>query len=238
MKTQVEEKFSNFFERWVSELEEFVKHLMKVDASDQDPHLRALVSKLTAHFKLYYSVKWAQAHQDVLAFFSPSWLTPLETAYNWVTGWKPSMAFRLILPIHPPVSPDQLLHLHQLRLRIKAQQDRVDRDMERHQMALADRDMVHLSRLRTRSRRSGEREPLLLDGQVDVAINALLRRLEKTMKAADCVRLNTLKGILDLLTPLQCVRFCLSISLIHIRLRQWGNNPNPIPPLKSHHQIQ
>ncbi|XP_023520035.1 protein DOG1-like 4 [Cucurbita pepo subsp. pepo] len=247
MGTQVEERFSDFFESWVSELEDLVKHLLYASTGggggsgsggmmevQQEPHLRSLVSKLTAHIKLYYTVKWAHAHQDVLAFFSPSWVTPLEAAYSWVTGWKPSMAFRLILP--SALSPDQLLKLEQLRVKIKAQEDRVDRDMERQQMALADHHMVQLSRLETR-RRNGDPMPAVVgkvEGLVDAAIKGMLLGLERTMKAADCVRLKTMKGILEVLTPLQCVRFLASISLIQIRLRQWGQPKRlpKIPPTK------
>ena len=42
------------------------------------------------------TLKWAGAHEDVLAFFSPAWLSPLENACLWVTGWKPSMVFQVI----------------------------------------------------------------------------------------------------------------------------------------------
>ncbi|KAF2303087.1 hypothetical protein GH714_013694 [Hevea brasiliensis] len=42
------------------------------------------------------------------------------------------------------------------------------------------------------------------------------------MKAVDCVRLKTLKGVLDVLSPLQCVEFLAGIGMLQILLRQWG----------------
>lgn len=216
MRSQVEEKFCDFLETWVGELEE----LLRAPVPKEEPHLRGSVSKLTSHFKLYYTVKWAHAHQDVLAFFSPPWLTPLETAHSWVTGWKPSMAFRL-LPV-PGMSEEQAQKIEKLRVRIKSEEEKVEREMERQQMAMADHHMVRLSRMET-LRRNGDGR-VQVEALVEAAIGTLLAGLERTMKAADCVRLRTLKAILEVLTPLQCLQFLASVSLTQIRLRQWGRN--------------
>lgn len=103
-KTQVEEEFTDYFDNWVCQLEAFLQLLL--GASDENSNTdddakkcwdnEALVAQLTAHHKDYYTAKWAAAHEDVLAFFVPVWLTPLENSYLWVTGWKPSMVFRLV----------------------------------------------------------------------------------------------------------------------------------------------
>ncbi|KAL7243556.1 hypothetical protein ACSBR1_015871 [Camellia fascicularis] len=63
--------------------------------ASKESDYEALVAKLTTH-KAYNIAKWALAYEDVLAFFVPIWLSPLENAYHWVTGWKPLMAFRLV----------------------------------------------------------------------------------------------------------------------------------------------
>lgn len=106
-KTQVEEKFTDYFDNWVCQLEAFLQLLL--GASDENStnlnstdHAakkwdnEALVAQLTSHHKDYYTAKWAAAHEDVLAFFVPVWLSPLENSYLWITGWKPSMVFRLV----------------------------------------------------------------------------------------------------------------------------------------------
>ncbi|KAF2303094.1 hypothetical protein GH714_013715 [Hevea brasiliensis] len=41
-------------------------------------------------------------------------------------------------------------------------------------------------------------------------------------ESVDCLRLRTLKGVLDVLNPLQCVEFLTGISMLQILLRQWG----------------
>ncbi|PON77022.1 TGA transcription factor [Parasponia andersonii] len=88
MKTKVEEKFTEFFEK-VSKLE-------TTPLRQDEAELQALVAKVTTHVKASYTAKWAAAHDDGLAFFFPVWLSPLENAYLWVTGWKPSTVFRLM----------------------------------------------------------------------------------------------------------------------------------------------
>uniref|UniRef100_A0A3Q7FPT8 DOG1 domain-containing protein n=1 Tax=Solanum lycopersicum TaxID=4081 RepID=A0A3Q7FPT8_SOLLC len=44
--------------------------------------------------------------------------------------------------------------------------------------------------------------------------------LERVMKMADCVRLKTLKGLLEILNPLQSVDFLAAISTIQIQMRK------------------
>jgi hypothetical protein len=66
------------------------------------------------------------------------------------------------------------------------------------------------------------------DGLVEVAMKGLMAGLEKVMKAADCVRLRTLKGVLDVLSPLQCVDFLAATTMLQIQLRQWGKRRDSI----------
>lgn len=233
MKTQVEERFSEFYEKWIYQLEEHAQQLIRVPKAKlgepEDSELQALVSRVTSHYKEYYTVKWAGAHEDVLAFFCPVWLSPLENAYLWVTGWKPSMAFQVIDTLKKSVVPcasmvdmseTQVKKIEELRLKIRLEEEKVEREMERLQVAMADRKMVELARLASRVENGdvvGQ-----VDGLVEVALKGLLGGLEKVMKAADCVRLKTLKGVLEVLRPLQCVDFLAAICMLQIRRRQWG----------------
>ncbi|KAA8515096.1 hypothetical protein F0562_018117 [Nyssa sinensis] len=232
MKTQVEEKFSDFFQKWFCQLEENLQHLLKVprEACHDQSNYEALVSKLTAHHKAYYTAKWAAAHDDVLAFFSPVWLSSLENAYLWVTGWKPSMMFRLVDSLRQTgvpgaslagLSEEQLKRIEELRVKIRLEEEKVEREMERQQVAMADPRMVELARLATRVK-DGNSEVSQVDELVKVALKSLLAGLEREMKMADCVRLKTLKGVLDVLSPLQCVDFLAATSMHQIQLSKWG----------------
>ncbi|EOY27979.1 hypothetical protein QUC31_012775 [Theobroma cacao] len=232
MKTPVGERFSQFFEKWICQLDDYLQQLLRVSKeslSSEADEQQALVSKLTAHYKEFYTVKWTAAHEDVLAFYCPVWLSKLENAYSWLTGWKPSMIFRLVESMRRTRVPgpglaelteEQLRKIEQLRMKIKLEEEKVEREMERQQVALADRKMVELVRMASRIRK-GELVGQV-DGLVEVAIKGILAGLERVMKAADCVRLKTLKGVLDVLNPSQSVDFLAGTCMLQIQLRQWG----------------
>ncbi|KAL6201345.1 hypothetical protein ACLB2K_025059 [Fragaria x ananassa] len=228
MTTQVEERFTEFLEKWVCQLEQLQHQLLKLSQEKStlqlhnEAELQALVSRVTNLHKEYYTAKWAAAHQDVLAFFCPVWSSPLENAFSWLTGWKPSMLFKLMRKARlRNLSEQQLRKIEELRLKIRYEEERVEREMERQQVAMADRKMVELARLATRVRNGGG-AVVEVEGMVDMAMKVILNGLERVMKAADCVRLKALKGLLDLLSPLQCVEFLAATGMVQIRLRQWG----------------
>lgn len=231
MRTPVEERFSQFYEKWMCQVEDNLQRLLKV--SREIPHgaeREALVSRVTSLVKEYYHTKWNAAHEDVLAFFSPVWLSPLENAYLWVTGWKPSTAFRLIESLRETgfpgeslaeMSEEQIMKVEELRAKIRLEEEKVEREMERQQVALADRGMVKLARLASQVRNEGLASEE--NGLIKVALKGLLSGLEGVMKAADCARLKTLKGLLEVLSPLQCVDFLAATLMFHVNLRKWGN---------------
>lgn len=210
-KTPTEEKFSDFYEKWVCQLEEYLRFLVQ-DYTHQSDY-ENLVAKITTHHKNYYRVKWAAAHEDVCAFFTPVWLTPLENAYLWVTGWKPSAVFRFVDTLRrtgtglADLTDEQVKRIEGLRVKIKMEEEKVEREMERQQVGMADRRMVELM---TRGGDGGD------------AVVALLSGLERMMKMGDCVRLKTLKGLLDMMNPKQCVELLAAQSMFHVQLRKWG----------------
>ncbi|XWS12505.1 hypothetical protein CRYUN_Cryun37aG0095000 [Craigia yunnanensis] len=129
MKTPVGERFSEFFEKWICQLDDYLQQLLRVSKQSlSEAEQQALVSKLTAHYKELYTVKWTAAHEDVLAFNCPVWLSKLENAYSWLTGWKPSVIFRLVESMRRTRVPglglaelteEQLRKIEQLRMKIK-----------------------------------------------------------------------------------------------------------------------
>lgn len=223
MKTLVEEKFSDFYEKWMIQLEDLLQLLLLVSKEPpQESACTAAINKLTAHHKDYYKFKWAAAHEDVLAFFSsPVWLNPVEMAHFWITGWKPSAAFRLLRATAGGVTEEQAKKIEALRVKMKVEEERVEREMERLQVAVADRKTVELVRLEKRVRENGG-AAVQVEGLVDAAVGGFLAGLEKVLKMADCVRLKTLKGLLEILSPMQSVEFLASKSMFQIRVRKLG----------------
>ncbi|KAK7383443.1 hypothetical protein VNO78_29122 [Psophocarpus tetragonolobus] len=248
---QLLRNFPEFYEKWVMKLEEIFHQLLEVSRTRTEvvrteQQLVAVVAGVTSHLKEYYTVKWASAHdEDVLVFFSPTWTSPLENAYLWITGWKPSTVFSLVETLKSSnvfvMTEDQVRRVEQLKVRIKMEEEKVEREMERQQVAMADRKIVELIKLTNKTRKngggsggaggsgssgsgsgSGSGGGDEIDAAVDVALKEVLAGLERVMKASDCVRLKTLKGVLDVLTPFQCVDFLAANIAVQLRLRQWG----------------
>lgn len=238
MKNPVAESFTDFYDKWVWKLEEILHQLLEVskqrtEVVKTEQELQVLVSKVTSHLKEYYTIKWASAHEEVLVFFSPAWLSPLENAYLWITGWKPSMVFKLLETLKKQASggdfvmtEEQARKIEELRKRTRMEEEKVEREMERQQVAMADRKMVELVKLTTRARNGGGGGG---DAVAEVALKGVLAGLERVMKASDCVRLKTLKGVLDVLSPMQCVDFLAANTAMQLRLRQWGKKKRDMP---------
>ncbi|KAJ8761408.1 hypothetical protein K2173_001539 [Erythroxylum novogranatense] len=225
--------FSEIFEKWLYQLDEYLQQLLRVSSQQvsSEQEVQHLVSKVTQHYKEYYTLKWASAHDDVLAFFCPTWISPLEKAYLWITGWKPSMMFKLLESMRTTGFPgrslteltqEQLTEIEQLKMKVRSEEEKVEREMERQQVALADRKMVELARLTSQVRNGGDSVGERVEGLVEVALSGLMAGLEKVMKAADCVRLRILKGVLDVLSPLQSLDFLTAFSMLQLQLRHLG----------------
>ncbi|KAI3710156.1 hypothetical protein L2E82_39930 [Cichorium intybus] len=218
MKTSIEEKFSEFYEKWVCQLEEYLRFLVQDYTHESD--YENLVAKMTTHHKNYYKFKWAAAHEDVCAFFTPVWLTPFENAYLWVTGWKPSAVFRFVDSLRltgaglVDLTEEQVKRIEGLKMKIKMEEEKVEREMERQQVGMADRRMVEMVKL---MRFGGGGDAMAVLG-----VKGLLSGLERVMKMGDCVRLKTLKGLLDVMNPKQCVELLAAQSMFHVQLRKWG----------------
>ncbi len=140
---------------------------------------------------------------------------------------KPSAVFKLVSSVRTNGVPSSSLveltleHMRKieaLRVKIRLEEEKVEREMERQQVAVADKKMVELVRLVVRV--NNEEQVRLVEGLVQVALKGVMEGLEKVMTAADCVRLRTLKRVLDVLSPLQCVKFLTGIGMLQILLRQ------------------
>ncbi|KAI3946551.1 hypothetical protein MKW92_038587 [Papaver armeniacum] len=207
-KTQVQVRFTEFFEKWLHQSEANLKQLISVKRDpSHETEQRSFISTIMNHYKGYYATKWACVHEDVLGFFSPPWLTPLENAYLWMTDWKPSLLYRLLTTLNHAEVPstslmnlteDQLKKIEKLRLRTSLEEEKVEREMERQQVSMADRKMVELAGLDSRVR----------NGEIVSGVDVLVQ--------------GALKGFLEILTPLQCVDFMAAFLMLQIQMRRLG----------------
>ncbi|GER27839.1 transcription factor-related [Striga asiatica] len=212
----MEQNFSDFHKKWMSELEKLVES----DRGESTPKSR--LDKLTAHHKAYYTKKWAAAEEDIEAFYAAVWLNPFEKARTWVTGWKPSSALQLADSLK--LSNEQRHKMARVRFEIKTEEEKVESEMRSlHILATADPKMLELVRMGMEADRSGSPAAMdKVDKMVDVALQMLRGRLLKLMKMADCARLKALKGVLDVVGPMNGLTYFTSVSIFLIGLRNLG----------------
>ncbi|KAJ8626623.1 hypothetical protein MRB53_019930 [Persea americana] len=225
------EHFGDFYEEWMRKHEENLQQLLSVPRdSTHEPQQRAMVARAIGHITHYYAIKRAAAHASVLALFSPTWLTSFEIACLWMTGWKPSLAFRLVDTLRRVVAPGmglgglsdaQLRRIEQMQAVTRTEEEKVEMEMERQQMALAGRRMVELSQITARAR-DGE----VVEGMVEVALEGVMKGLEKVVVSADCVRLKALKRVVEGLSPLQSVDYMAALLMLQIQIRNFGKGRN------------
>ena len=97
--------------------------------------------------------------------------------------------------------------------------------MARHQETVADASMVDLSHVVSemmRANGSGESESKELEDKVGSALTPKEEGLEEILQRADDLRLRTIQGIVNILTPKQAIHFLIAAAELHLRLHEWG----------------
>lgn len=243
-----EETFSKFFQSWVGEQERYLQQLLEVardEALQEEGRVRDLVARVLSHYEHYYHVKGRSARQNVFAMFSPSWTSSLENTYLWVGGWRPNMAFHLLyskfgLQVESRINdflrgiasaadvgglaPGQLAAFDRLQRDIIEEEQRITEMLAEEQEKLADMSMVALVdeiTIREAARRDQHGRG---DQRVESELRAKSDGLEEVLEAADHLRLKTLRGVVEVLSPSQAVLFLVAAAELHLRIHEWGKN--------------
>ncbi|KAL0443609.1 UNVERIFIED_CONTAM: protein DELAY OF GERMINATION 1 [Sesamum latifolium] len=94
--------FQCCFQNWIlqqqQDLEELVNALSPNSKVDDD-ELNLLVEKSIKHFEEYHGRRALMAQHYAPSFFYPTWCTSFETAFFWIGGCRPSLAFRLVYSV-------------------------------------------------------------------------------------------------------------------------------------------
>ncbi|GKB67880.1 DOG1-like protein 3 [Tanacetum coccineum] len=202
--------FQRFFDRWLVELNTNLKHL--VSAADHhndndnkdiedDSNLVQLVNKCVRHYDELYKTKSDGAKGDILCMFNPTWLTSLECALLWMAGWRPTTA----------------IHLFYSKSGLQLEAKLVDLIP-----VLSTGDLVRkwqLSEMMRNNEGDGRRES---DEKLDSVVESKKDELVKVLQMADGLRMETLRSLVEILTPIQGVYFLIAAAELHLRLHDWG----------------
>lgn len=241
--------FHRFFDRWLVELNTNLEYL--VSAADHyndnkdDSNLVQLVDKCVRHYDEFYKTKSDGANQDILCMFAPTWLTSLEYALLWIGGWRPTTAIHLfysksglqleakLADLIPALSKStgdlgdlslsQINRADELQKRTVHKERAISEKMATLQESAADTNTVDLSNTISEMMRNGEgdgrRES---DEKLDSLMESKKDELEELLHMADSLRMETLRSVLEILTPIQGVYFLIAAAELHLRLHDWG----------------
>ncbi|CAL9096518.1 unnamed protein product [Musa textilis] len=232
------EHFAKFFECWLAEQERDLQFLRTAAASaGEELRLRPLVDRVLGHYEYYYCAKAASVRRDVLPMFNPTWTSSTENIFLWAGGWRPTMAFHLLysksgLQFEPrllelvdgnptrdlaDLSPDQLERIDGLHRQTVRLEKEISEEEAQVQESVADARMVELTHA------LAESEEVEADA-MEQEMKTKRGRMNEVLQRADQLRLETLKGLVEILKPVQAVHFLIAAAELHLTLHEFGKS--------------
>ncbi|KAD5802525.1 hypothetical protein E3N88_13885 [Mikania micrantha] len=241
--------FNRLFDCWLDQLNTILKQLV-LAANNHEPNdnkddssLRLLIAQSVEHYEDYNRVKSDAAKGDIISLFPPTWLTSLEDAFMWIAGWRPTTVIHLLYSksgiqlearltgLTPMFSEGDLgdLSLSQINLvddlqkKTIREERKISERMATVQESAADRNMVKLSNVMSEMIREENEDGVRdCDQQVESTLDTKTDALEEVIHMADCLRMETLKAVIEILTPIQGVYFLIAAAELRLRLHDWG----------------
>lgn len=210
--------FTSFFENWLILQQIHLEELQFLSESTNkdEEECKELVAKVLSHYQEYYQEKTKLVNSDVFVCFSPPWLTSFERSLLWISGFKPSMVFPLVKNSVGEFLSDEQSHRIEL---VRAEITRGERDMEqamaRIQESLAEPPIFYLMM------QMGK----LVDGEVpgfDTAMDDLKKSMAEIIGDADDLRASAVRKILEILSPVQSVKFLAAAAEFQLQARKLG----------------
>lgn len=238
------DSFATFFESWLADQNCDLDSLLAAassptpptadDAAARDRHLRSLVSAVLSHYENYYRAKQSSARRDLLPMFSPTWTSSTENLLLWAGGWRPAMVFQLLyskcgIQVESnleeliggditwnlaDVDGDQLERIDRLHQATLKREKEVSEEEASAQEKVAGEKMVRLSHAITETGGGVE----MMEEEMKEKVEAMAEVLRK----ADCLRIETLKALVEVLRPIQAVHFLIAAAELHLRVHEFG----------------
>ncbi|XP_010434499.1 PREDICTED: uncharacterized protein LOC104718445 [Camelina sativa] len=209
-------------------------------ASDDDHKLGELVGQILNDFKKYAEKRSELSHRSCSSYLSPSWNSSLENGLLWMGGCRPSSFIRVIYALcgsqaetqlsqyllkidesvevnHSGFMSDftatQLAKINELHMKVIEKEDKITKKSENLQENVADMPIAIAAYTMD-----------LVDG--NVVVKDALDKHEEDMAAlvteADKLRFETLRKIVEVVTPVQAAEFLLAGKRLHVSLHEWG----------------
>ncbi|KAJ8568868.1 hypothetical protein K7X08_032565 [Anisodus acutangulus] len=230
-------KEENLYESWMNNQQEELKELQNAVAlarknERNDAELNELLGKMVNNFQGYVNGRSRLVRVDVSPFFAPTWCTPLENSVLWIGGCRPSSFIRLIyahcgieiefhlkeylqgIKIHDfgQLCGKQIIMIDKLQRQIIGEERKLSSRLASLQEDVVDQPIAKAAKNCDTQEGENENEPLNKHGH----------NMANLLEEADELRMNTLKEILGILTPIQGVEYLAAAKRIRLCLQQWG----------------
>ncbi|MCO5609016.1 hypothetical protein L7F22_063236 [Adiantum nelumboides] len=161
-----DERYEDFYSSWTRTQGALLKELEEAVGSDmKEIDLFQQVKKLSEHYETYYKAKEMASHQDILQTVTPDWRSPLEKAFLWLGGWRPSLAFQLVYalagqqieaelaeflngvdtPTFASLTSSQLSQISELQTATNKQEENLSNEMAVLQQSFSDQPLLSLA---------------------------------------------------------------------------------------------
>nr|XP_043637787.1 protein ZW2-like [Erigeron canadensis] len=224
-------QFENFFQGWLvrqqgylEQLRDTLKELVCDDDDDDDDDESAsrgggdvggLITRVLAHYQEYYEEKSRIANHDVSLVFSAPWFSSLERSFFWIAGFKPALTFRIVSRCILDMTQEQSEAMERLQVETAIEERELENEMARIQESVAGPAIVSATR----------GEISIVDGKYDdleVAIETLKAEMEVVLGNADMLRSRTAERVVEILMPVQNVKFLAAVTEMFTEMRMWG----------------
>ncbi|PWA74641.1 DOG1 domain-containing protein [Artemisia annua] len=246
---KLRQTFHRFYDRWLAELNTNLEYLVSAadhhNDNEDDSNLVQLVDKCVRHYDELYKTKSDGANEDILCMFTPTWLTSLEYTLLWIAGWRPTTAIHLfysksglqleskLADLNPALSTSsgdfgdlslsQINRVDELQKRTVYKERVISEKMATLQESAADTNTVDLTNAISEMIRNDEGDARRdSDEKLDSVMESKKDELVEVLHIADGLRMETLRSVVEILTPIQGVHFLIAAAELHLRLHEWG----------------
>ncbi|KAK6779706.1 hypothetical protein RDI58_021890 [Solanum bulbocastanum] len=209
--------FEAFLQGWLRRQEQFLNELTITQTTLDESIMRNLISRILAHYQEYYEEKSRMSHINVFYMFSPSWFTPLEKSFLWIAGFKPGLAFPLVMNSLNDLAENQIERINRLRIETRIEERNLMDKLAKIQESVAAPPLMGLAQQYGME--------VLRDGEiteVDEEIETLRSAVENVVTDADRLRTRTADSVVGILNPLQSLKFLEAAAQLQLRIRMVG----------------
>ncbi|XVF08293.1 hypothetical protein REPUB_Repub06bG0214200 [Reevesia pubescens] len=210
--------FNTFFEGWLVRQEHYLDELLSVQQrchESQEDDLKDLITRVLSHYQQYFEEKSRVGQHNIFLVFSPTWLSSFERATLWIAGFKPRFALKLVCNSVQDLSPEQNERIKRLIEETRYEERVLNDELARVQESIAAPPLVEIARKRAR----------LMNVEIageEAALVTLRKAVEELVAGADLLRMTTATKVVEILNPVQNVKFLTDATQLLVKLRNWG----------------